>query len=283
MTAAAPCPGPTLQSNPAQLTLGRIVAEANATITEKARETDPTSTTRDFRPKSAASPAPIKTSRRGTFSMKAPHWVGGQRLCGRVPCKTRWFRRLIPFRLALQRLGRQKMSKCRGIERTMSGYKCEEASDRIDAWANYPASTFRGFHGFSGTDAKPWLLAIVRNAAYRWFSNRRRSANVISLEKAVGGPGEESAEAQIASEDPTPEAQLIGEVDRGLVRSALVELPPIFREVIMLREIEGLTYREISQVTGAPLGTVMSRLARGRGELRKALSRMMEKDKPHAV
>jgi len=142
---------------------------------------------------------------------------------------------------------------------------------------------FRGFHGFSGTDAKPWLLAIVRNTAYRWLSNRRRSANVISLDEAFGGPGEESVEAQIASEDPTPEAQLIGEVDRGLVRSALVELPPIFREVIILREIEGLAYREISQVTGAPLGTVMSRLARGRRELRKTLTRMMDKDKPHAV
>ena len=111
----------------------------------------------------------------------------------------------------------------------------------------------------------------------------RRSANVISLDEASGGPGEESVEAQIASEDPTPEARLIGEVDRGLIRSAPVELPPIFREVIMLREIEGLAYPEISQVTGAPLGTVMSRLARGRRELHKASSRTMEKDKLHAV
>jgi RNA polymerase sigma-70 factor (ECF subfamily) len=142
---------------------------------------------------------------------------------------------------------------------------------------------FRGFHGFAGTDAKPWLLAIVRNSAYRWLNNRRRSANVISLDEAFGGPCEEPAEAQIASEDPTPEARLLGEVDRGLVRSALAELPPIFREVILLREIEGLAYREISRVTGAPIGTVMSRLARGRRELRKSLSRMMEKDKPNAL
>jgi RNA polymerase sigma-70 factor (ECF subfamily) len=77
--------------------------------------------------------------------------------------------------------------------------------------------------------------------------------------------------------------QLIGEVDRGLVRSALAELPPIFREVMVLREIEGLAYREISRVIGAPIGTVMSRLARGRRELRKILSRMMEKDRSNAV
>lgn len=142
---------------------------------------------------------------------------------------------------------------------------------------------FRGFHGFAGTDVKPWLLAIVRNAAYRWLSNRRRSANVISLDEAFGGPGEEPAEGQIASEDPTPETQLIGEVDRDLVRRALAELPPIFREAMVLREIEGLTYREISQVTSAPIGTVMSRLARGRCELRNTLSRLMDRDKPHAV
>ncbi|MGE5513144.1 MAG: sigma-70 family RNA polymerase sigma factor [Bacteroidota bacterium] len=142
---------------------------------------------------------------------------------------------------------------------------------------------FRGFHGFAGTDIKPWLLAIVRNAAYRWLSNRRRAANVVSLDEAFGGPGEEPGESQIACEDPTPEAQLIGEVDRGLVRSALAELPPIFREAMVLREIEWLAYREISQVTGAPIGTVMSRLARGRRELRKALNRLMEKHKSNAL
>lgn len=142
---------------------------------------------------------------------------------------------------------------------------------------------FRGFHGFAGADARPWLLAIVRNAAYRWLSNRRRSANVVSLDEAFGSPGDEPAEMQIASDDPTPEVHLMGEVDRDLVHRALAELPPIFREVIVLREIEGLAYREISRVTGAPIGTVMSRLARGRRELRRVLSRLMDQDKPHAV
>lgn len=142
---------------------------------------------------------------------------------------------------------------------------------------------FRAFEGFTGTDAKPWLLAIVRNAAYRWLSNRRRGANVISLDEAFAGPGEEPAEAQLASEDPTPEAHLMRQVDRNLVRSALAELPPVFREVVVLREIEGLAYRDISRVTGAPIGTVMSRLARGRKELRKTLCRLMDEDEPHAL
>jgi RNA polymerase sigma-70 factor (ECF subfamily) len=122
------------------------------------------------------------------------------------------------------------------------------------------------------------------NAAFRWLSNRRRSGNVISIDEAFAGrAGEEPAEAQIASEEPTPEAQLLGKIDRDLVRTALDELQPIFREVLVLREIEGLAYREIAEVVGAPTGTVMSRLARGRKELRKVLTRLMEKDEPHAM
>ena len=143
---------------------------------------------------------------------------------------------------------------------------------------------FRAFNGFAGPDFKPWLLAIVRNAAFRWLSNRRRSGNVISIDEAFAGrAGEEPAEAQIAAEEPTPEAQLLGKIDRDLVRKALDELPPIFREVLVLREIEGLAYREIAEAAGAPIGTIMSRLARGRNELRKALTRLMEKGEPHAM
>lgn len=77
-------------------------------------------------------------------------------------------------------------------------------------------------------------MAIVRNAALRWLGNRRRSATVISLNGAFGGPSEEPAETQIASEDPTPEAQLIGELDRALVRRLVGELPSGFLEIILL-------------------------------------------------
>jgi RNA polymerase sigma-70 factor (ECF subfamily) len=142
---------------------------------------------------------------------------------------------------------------------------------------------FRAFDGFRGVDVRPWLLAIVRNVAYRWLSNRRRSANVISLNEAFERNGEGAEAAQVASDSPSSEAQLIGEVDRAIVHTALAELPPIFREVLMLRELEGLRYQEIAEVTGAPVGTVMSRLSRGRSELRKVLSRLMEKDEPHAL
>jgi RNA polymerase sigma-70 factor (ECF subfamily) len=142
---------------------------------------------------------------------------------------------------------------------------------------------FRAFHGFAGPDVRPWLLAIVRNVAYRWLSNRRRAANVISIDEAFDRAGDEPAEAQLVADTPSPEAQLIGEVDRAIVKNALAELPPIFREVLVLREIEGFSYREIAEVTGAPVGTVMSRLARGRRELRKTLSKLLKRDEPNAV
>lgn len=142
----------------------------------------------------------------------------------------------------------------------------------------------RSFDGFRGDDIKPWLLAIVRNTAYRWLANRRRQGNVISLEETLAGTGEDGRGLGLAaSEEPSAEQLLVGAVERDYVLRALSELPPIFREAIVLREIEGLSYREIAEVTGTPVGTVMSRLARGRSELRKVLTKLIKKDEPNAV
>jgi RNA polymerase sigma-70 factor (ECF subfamily) len=141
---------------------------------------------------------------------------------------------------------------------------------------------FRAFDGFHGEDMRPWLLAIVRNSAYRWLNNRRRSGSVISLEEAFAdGAGDDMD--QLATDEPSAEARLIGAAERDYVLRALAELPPALREVLVLREIEDLSYRDIAEVTGAPIGTVMSRLSRGRGELRKVLARLIEKDEPNAV
>jgi len=141
---------------------------------------------------------------------------------------------------------------------------------------------FRAFDGFHGEDMRPWLLAIVRNSAYRWLNNRRRSGTVISLEEAFAEGSEENID-QLAANEPTAEDRLIGAAERDYVLRALGELPPALREVLVLREIEELSYRDIAEVTGAPIGTVMSRLSRGRGELRKVLARLIEKDEPDAV
>jgi RNA polymerase sigma-70 factor, ECF subfamily len=103
----------------------------------------------------------------------------------------------------------------------------------------------------------------------------------VSLEEVFAGDGEGGVE--IASAEPSAEERLIGAAERDYVLRALAELPPAFREVLVLREIEGLSYTEIAAVTGAPIGTVMSRLSRSRRELRKVLTRLIGKDEPNAV
>ena len=140
----------------------------------------------------------------------------------------------------------------------------------------------RSFAGFRGDDMRPWLLAIVRHTAYRWLNNRRRAGNVISIEEAYASQGGLGL-AEIAANEPTAEARLIGADEQAVVVRALAELPAAFREVVVLREIEGLSYRDIAEVTGSPIGTIMSRLSRGRRELRKALTQLIAKDEPNAL
>ena len=138
---------------------------------------------------------------------------------------------------------------------------------------------FRGFDGFRGEDIRPWLLAIVRNAAYRWLSVRQRAGNVVSLDETyAGSAADEPAALQIASDEPTAEGRMIERAEGAQVMAALAEVPPVFREALVLREIEDMSYREIADVTGTPIGTVMSRLSRGRLELRKALLKRREKE-----
>ena len=143
---------------------------------------------------------------------------------------------------------------------------------------------YRGFDGLKGEDIKPWLLTIVRNTAYRWLSQRQRPGNVISLDEAFAGrSGEERAEMQIASDEPSAEAMLIRADEHALVVRALAQVAPMFREVLVLREIEELSYREIADVIGAPVGTVMSRLSRARAELKQKLEALIERQDRNAV
>ena len=122
---------------------------------------------------------------------------------------------------------------------------------------------FGGFRGAESGDARAWVLAIVRNTAHTW--HRRHRADALATEF-----DEELHSEAVAGDHPA--AALERDTARESVRQALERLGPEFREVIVLREIEGLSYKEISDVTGAPVGTVMSRLARARRRLREALA-----------
>ena len=120
---------------------------------------------------------------------------------------------------------------------------------------------FAAFETFRGSDIKPWLLTIVRNSCMTWLKRNRTESLPI--------------DDQIPPVDPAqgPEERLLSSANRDQVRRALEQLPPEFREAIVLREMEELSYKEIAEVAGVPLGTVMSRLARGRDAMRRILSR----------
>jgi len=127
---------------------------------------------------------------------------------------------------------------------------------------------FRSFHRFNpGTNCRAWLLTILRHA----FLNRIRQAghDVLAGESAATAP----AAVEAVPAYGNPEEEFFQTVLHGDVDRAVNALPLAFREVVMLADLEGLTYKEIGQVVGCPIGTVMSRLSRARGLLRQALGR----------
>jgi RNA polymerase sigma factor (sigma-70 family) len=128
---------------------------------------------------------------------------------------------------------------------------------------------FRLFDGFRGERAKPWLLTIVRNC-YRNHTSKLRSDRVISLEDttAQGGDTEAPALEPMAPEGDDPENAAIRSTESAELNAAIARLPLDYREVLVLREIEDLSYREIAEITAVPIGTVMSRLSRAREALR---------------
>jgi RNA polymerase sigma factor (sigma-70 family) len=129
---------------------------------------------------------------------------------------------------------------------------------------------FRFFGGFRGGNARTWLLKIVRNTCYTWLRQNRA--------QQVSDPFDEEVHTDPA-ESQNPETLLLRKADGQLLNQALEELPTAFREVLVLLEVEGLSYKEIAEVLGIPIGTVMSRLARARHHLRESLSRHLPNEK----
>ena len=128
---------------------------------------------------------------------------------------------------------------------------------------------YRYFHSLERADGgRAWLLAIVRNTCYTWLE-KNRPAEVVALD--------EDADQPVAPPESNPEVIVLQTAQRKLVNQALEELPVRYREVLVMRELEELTYKEIAQVAGIPMGTVMSRLARGRDLLKSAIEKRMRR------
>jgi len=125
---------------------------------------------------------------------------------------------------------------------------------------------FRFFPGFRGGDARAWLMKIVRNTCYTWLQTNRPLQEATEFDENFFPP--ETCALN-------PEEAVLQNDSNTLVRKAMEKLPPNFREVLILRELEGMSYREIADITGMPAGTVMSSLSRARVRLRQILTGLM--------
>ena len=121
---------------------------------------------------------------------------------------------------------------------------------------------FRFFGGFHGEDGRAWLMGIVRNTSYTWMQRNRSPELNMPLDEELH---------EVESKDLSPEALLLQNVDAQILRKAVEELPLEFREVLVLRELDEMSYKQIAAIADLPLGTVMSRLARARKRLQQIL------------
>jgi len=135
-----------------------------------------------------------------------------------------------------------------------------DARDAEDVVQEAYLRALRHFDTFKGGDARPWVLRIVRNTYYTWIQRNRVTET----------PFEEEEDVHV-SDAPNPEMLLLKATERELVRRAIQKLPTEFLEVIVLREFEELSYKQIADTVQVPVGTVMSRLARARGRLAQLL------------
>ena len=154
---------------------------------------------------------------------------------------------------------------------TLARYLLRDTADAEDAVQECYLRALRHFDTFRGPAIKPWLFAILRNVCRGEFA--RRSGALHSIDHSVDGETNEDEDAVSPLwQEPqvSPETEVLHQRDAETIRRLLARLPGPFREAIVLREINDLSYREIADVIGVPVGTVMSRLARARSMLRKA-------------
>jgi RNA polymerase sigma factor (sigma-70 family) len=140
----------------------------------------------------------------------------------------------------------------------------EDAQDVVqDAYIK----ALKGFERFRGGDARAWILMIVRNTAFTWLKKHYANSNVIPFDEAVHQPSTEESHSESVYEERSRQ-----------LREALARLPVEFREILVLRDIEGWSYTELASALKLPLGTVMSRLNRARLHLREEIAKVQPRE-----
>ena len=134
-------------------------------------------------------------------------------------------------------------------------------ADAEDVTQDAVLRAVRFFSGFAGGDARAWLLQIVRNSCYTWLQKKRPAELAVEFDEEL-----------YPTSSGSPETLAVQADERDRLQVALESLPPRAREILVLRELEGCSYREIAQITGVPIGTVMSNLSRGRERLQRAMT-----------
>lgn len=150
---------------------------------------------------------------------------------------------------------------------TLARYLTRDADAAGDVVQDAYLRAYRSFADFRGVSARAWLLAIVRNCHHTWRDHARRDQQrrapdpmPVDADGEEGGPGP----VDLLVDGETPESILLRRTEAEAVRALLEQLPEALREVLVLRELDDLSYREIAEVAGVPVGTVMSRLSRAR-------------------
>ncbi|WP_120291575.1 RNA polymerase sigma factor [Paraburkholderia sp. BL23I1N1] len=150
----------------------------------------------------------------------------------------------------------------------LARWLCGNANDADDVVQEAFMRAFRFFDTFRGDSARPWLLAIVRRTWYTEWRRRASSHEVVEFDETM----DDATFDGWSTGGADPQTLLIRNEDTKLVHDALAQLPVEYREVLILRELEEMGYREIAMVADVPIGTVMSRLARGRRKLAALLT-----------
>ncbi len=128
---------------------------------------------------------------------------------------------------------------------------------------------FKFFDNFRGGDGRVWLLTIVRNTCYTWLRQNRPQGAISSFDEKIHTPDSDAS---------NPATLALQSANDKMLRQSLEELPTEFREIVVLRDLEGLSYKEIADIAGIPLGTVMSRLARARERLKQLLVNRLKEE-----